>query len=266
VVHDLVHKLRPQQGLAAHKRQHPASGRVQPIDRPLGGILAHPLYVIVKRPAVVAVEIAFPFGEEISDDGVKISRQNPRFEIRKQPAAHRPINERRRPPAAVRRSTRPVRGNIVSMVAQQFRMLGEHRVGQLLRFGRRKRRRWSGGLFSKQIVQSHIQPERRNTAGWIMLLERCSHRILLNEVSANILGNSLTERQSRRQHRIPALRIYEYKNGTTLKNSVSTGKAEPAGSFFTMQSRFCTETARIGHSLYPARPSGFWKQTAGLPE
>jgi hypothetical protein len=36
----------------------------------------------------VAVQIAFPFGEEVGNDRLKLARQDSLFEIRKHPASH----------------------------------------------------------------------------------------------------------------------------------------------------------------------------------
>src|SRR3989442_15153471 len=61
IVRSLVDQLRPRQWLASHKRHHAACGRVQPIDLWLVDIFGDALNTIVQRPAVVGIEIAFPF-------------------------------------------------------------------------------------------------------------------------------------------------------------------------------------------------------------
>ena len=97
VVDHLVDELRAQQRLAAHQRQHAAGGRVQPVDRAPRHVLGHALHAVVERPAVVAIQIAFPLREQVGDDGVKIARQHARLDIGKQPAAHGAIDDRPRP-------------------------------------------------------------------------------------------------------------------------------------------------------------------------
>src|SRR5947199_10789731 len=61
IVRSLVDQLLPRQCLASHKGQHAARGRVQPIDLSPYDIFGHALNAIVESPAVVSIEIAFPF-------------------------------------------------------------------------------------------------------------------------------------------------------------------------------------------------------------
>jgi len=45
-----------------------------------------PFHPIVIGPAVMTIEIALPFGEEVSDDRLKITRSYPRLKIREHPS------------------------------------------------------------------------------------------------------------------------------------------------------------------------------------
>ena len=50
---------------------------MQPVDRAAGYIFGHLFHMVVESP-VVAIEVAFPLGEEVRDDGMEISGQNTR--------------------------------------------------------------------------------------------------------------------------------------------------------------------------------------------
>src|SRR5215471_7931647 len=76
VVNDFVHKIRTQKGLATGGSEHAARRGIKPVYGAARRILGHTLDAIVVGPAVMTIEIAFPFGEEISNDGLKISRQD----------------------------------------------------------------------------------------------------------------------------------------------------------------------------------------------
>jgi hypothetical protein len=49
----------------------------------------------------VAIEVAFPLGEEIGDYGMEIARQNPRPDVREEPTAHTSIDQRRGPATGI---------------------------------------------------------------------------------------------------------------------------------------------------------------------
>ena len=44
--------------------------------------------MIVVRPAVVTIKIAFPFREQVGDDGLKIASPDARFKVGRHPAVH----------------------------------------------------------------------------------------------------------------------------------------------------------------------------------
>jgi hypothetical protein len=81
-----MREVRTQQDLTAHEREDPAAGVVEPIDRPPGDILRHSLDPIVERPAVVAIEVALPLGEEIGNDGVEFAGLYARAQIGHEPS------------------------------------------------------------------------------------------------------------------------------------------------------------------------------------
>ena len=76
IVHDLVDKIRTQKGLAACGSKHAAGRGFEPVDGTARRVFRHALDAIVIGPAVVTIEIAFPFGEEVSNDGLKVSGQD----------------------------------------------------------------------------------------------------------------------------------------------------------------------------------------------
>src|SRR5438445_10570239 len=88
IVHDLVNEIGAQQWLAARGSKHPAGCRVQPVDCAPRRILGHSLDAIVIRPAVMAIEIAFPFGEEVGDYRLEVPWKRAGLEVRKHPAFH----------------------------------------------------------------------------------------------------------------------------------------------------------------------------------
>src|SRR5215472_14179601 len=104
-----------------------------PINRALGDIFRHALHLVVKRPAVVAVEVAFPLGEEIRDDGVELARQDARFDVRKEPSPHAAVNQRGWPAPFVRICGRTVFVLWKPFVGEQLRVHGESGSGKLLR-------------------------------------------------------------------------------------------------------------------------------------
>ena len=121
VVDDFVHKIWAHQRLAASGSQHAARRVMQPINGATGGVFGHALDAIVVGPTVVAIQIAFPLGEKIRNDRLKIARHNARFEIGNHPAAHVLENTRRRPvpscrcaalDRARRHRQRPARGKV----------------------------------------------------------------------------------------------------------------------------------------------------------
>ena len=76
VVNNLVNEVWPDQRFTAGGGKHAARRRLQPVDRAPRGVFRHALDAVVIGPAVVAVQIAFPFGEEVRDDRLKVARQD----------------------------------------------------------------------------------------------------------------------------------------------------------------------------------------------
>ena len=150
-----------QQRLAAHQRQHPASGVAQPVDRALGHVLGHAAHAVVEGPAVMAVEVALPLVEQVGDDRVEVARHHAR------------ANERERPCLASRgryawrcACALPFLGKKSSSARRhQLGMLREHRRRQLLLLAVRRRRQQPRLLrrLHQQIVQLHIKTIRRGS-------------------------------------------------------------------------------------------------------
>src|SRR5579864_7447418 len=87
VINDFMNEFRPQQRLATHQRQDPAAIVVQPVDRTAGHVLGHTLDLIVVGPAIPTIEIALVLDKQIGGDGVELSGQNSRTDVRAQPSA-----------------------------------------------------------------------------------------------------------------------------------------------------------------------------------
>src|SRR5262245_38059577 len=108
---------------------------MQPIDGASGHIFGHSLNAIVERPAIMAVQIAFPLGKKISDDRMKITRQHPRLNVGKTPAPQAAHDERPAPVSLAIRSE----WFLDEVSPQQLRVLRKYRVGQSLTFARRRK-------------------------------------------------------------------------------------------------------------------------------
>src|SRR5262249_45817898 len=116
VVHQLVDEFRPEEDLTTHESEDAAGRRMQPVDRGLRDLLGHAFHPIVVRVAVVAIEIAFVLGKQVSDDGMEIARQQPRLHVRKRPAPQRMVDLPWRPvplsiawPGIIGQQLRPAR-------------------------------------------------------------------------------------------------------------------------------------------------------------
>src|SRR5260370_39703602 len=86
--HALVMEIGREKLLAARGSGQPGGCRVQPVDGAPRRILAHSFDAIVIRPAVMAIEIAFPFGEEVGDYRLEVPWKRAGLEVRKHPAFH----------------------------------------------------------------------------------------------------------------------------------------------------------------------------------
>src|SRR5260221_11131750 len=102
VVNNLMGEIGPQERLAAHHCEDPASRRVEPADGTARHLLRHSFYAVVEGPAVMAIQIAFPCSEQVGNDRMEIPRQDTRLDVREQPAAHIPQDVRSRPTPCVR--------------------------------------------------------------------------------------------------------------------------------------------------------------------
>ena len=85
VIDHLVRELGAKQDFSSHERENPASGRMQPVDRPPGNVFGHAGDAVVEGPAIVAIEIAFPFGEQIRDERMELAGQQARAKIWEHP-------------------------------------------------------------------------------------------------------------------------------------------------------------------------------------
>jgi hypothetical protein len=159
VVDDFVDEVRPEERFAAGGRQHTARSGVQPIDSALGGVFTHAAHAIVVGPAVVAIEIAFPLGEEVGNDGLKFSGKNSGFEIGCHPAAHSFEDAIRGLVALASVDDGVVRGDVVRVeIVHEFGMLREDWLGERDRALRKRRERLAGGVL-KEFVERDVQAE-----------------------------------------------------------------------------------------------------------
>ena len=127
IVHDLVNEIGAQQWLAARGSKHPAGCRVQPVDCAPRRILGHSFDAIVIRPAVMAIEIAFPFGEEVGDDRLEVPWKRAGLEVRKHPAFHGLQDLGSRPVPLPCANHGFVRGNVLFIeIVKQLRILRKH--------------------------------------------------------------------------------------------------------------------------------------------
>ena len=85
VVDDLVNKFWTQQRFATHQSEHARAHRMQPIDRTPGRVFSHAFHFVVVRPAIVTIQVALPFGEQIRNDRPQVFVIPTRFEIRRAP-------------------------------------------------------------------------------------------------------------------------------------------------------------------------------------
>jgi hypothetical protein len=102
---------------------------MEPVDRAFGGVFAHALHLVVESPAVVTIEIALEFSEEIRDQRMKVAGGDSGPDVWKQPALHRVIDLPRRPLPLLWRSP----GDVLIDGPEEFRMLWEGRLGKPLR-------------------------------------------------------------------------------------------------------------------------------------
>src|ERR1019366_5647438 len=94
-----------------------------------------------ERPAVVAVEIAFPFGEQVRNDGMELARLYARPDIRVEPSAHRPADHRKSHARPVGVSLARHESRVWLHIAAFLRVSRKHRNRQALR----RRRGWNPG-------------------------------------------------------------------------------------------------------------------------
>jgi len=144
IIDNFVHHLGAQQWFATHESQHAAAVVMQPIDRTARHVFRHAFNLVVERPAVPAVDVAFVLDEQVSSYRMKIPRHHARADVRTQPAAYLAHELFSRPLALFGRRSWP--GD-----REQFRILREYRFRQRRAFGLRWRRWMSGGM-QQQIV------------------------------------------------------------------------------------------------------------------
>jgi len=77
-----VRELQAQERLSAHESKNAATMIVEPVDRAPRHVFGHALDLVVKGPAIPAIEIAFVLDEQIRRDGMEIAGQNPRAHVR----------------------------------------------------------------------------------------------------------------------------------------------------------------------------------------
>jgi hypothetical protein len=102
---------------------------MEPVDRAFGGVFAHALHLVVESPAVVTIEIALEFSEEIRDQRMKVAGGDSGPDAWKQPAPASCDRSARRPLPLRWRSP----GDVLIDEPEEFRMLWEGRLGKPLR-------------------------------------------------------------------------------------------------------------------------------------
>jgi hypothetical protein len=124
---------------------------MQEIDGATGNVFGHALDLVVERPAVPAIEIAFVLDEQIGSNRVQVAWKDARAQIGKQPAAHFAINLSVGPIPFSRRLCR-------AGIHKHPGMQGEDRVGKRQPFQRGSRFCvWTG--FHEQIVNVDVDAE-----------------------------------------------------------------------------------------------------------
>ncbi len=73
VIDDLVNEIRAEQRFATGRGEHAAGSGFQPVDGAARCVFGHAFDAIVVGPAIVTVQIAFPFGEEVGNDRLKFA-------------------------------------------------------------------------------------------------------------------------------------------------------------------------------------------------
>src|SRR5580692_3657258 len=76
VVNHLVNEVWAKQWFAASGSQNPARRALEPVNGAAGRVFRHSLNAIVVRPAIVAVQVAFPLSEKVGDDRLKLAGKN----------------------------------------------------------------------------------------------------------------------------------------------------------------------------------------------
>jgi len=71
-----VNEVRADERLAAGWSEHAARRGFEPVDGAPRGVFRHAFDAVVIRPAVVAVQVAFPLGEEVRNDRLKVAGQD----------------------------------------------------------------------------------------------------------------------------------------------------------------------------------------------
>jgi hypothetical protein len=122
-------EIRAQERLAAHEGKDTTAGAMQPVERTLRRIFGHSLDRVIEGPAVMAVEIALEFCEEIRDQRMKVAGCHTRADIGEEPALHCVIDLTGRPMPLVGRTPSTVRFNR----AKKFGMLRKDRFRKPLR-------------------------------------------------------------------------------------------------------------------------------------
>src|SRR5580692_5138380 len=87
-----MYEVGPQQRFASHVGKHATSGAVEPVNGAFRRVLGHALHFVVEGPAVMAVEIAFKFGEQVRDERMKVSGCDTGADVGEQPPLHRVID------------------------------------------------------------------------------------------------------------------------------------------------------------------------------
>src|SRR5579884_589473 len=140
---------------SAHVSENAAAGAMEPVYGAFCRVFTHAFDFIVEGPAVVAIEVALEFREQISDQRMEIAWSDAGADVREKPSLHGVIDLPRSPFALFRRP--PVRAFIYR--AQQLRVLRKYRVGKALWFADRNEVCGFGRGARKQFVELYIETE-----------------------------------------------------------------------------------------------------------
>src|SRR5579884_238130 len=170
---------------SAHVSENAAAGAMEPVYGAFRRVFTHAFDFIVEGPAVVAIEVALEFREQISNQRMEIAWSDAGADVREEPSLHGMVDLARGPFALLRRP--PVRAFIYR--AEEFRVLRKYRIGKALRFSCRNKLRVAGGRAGEQFMELHVQTE---TGRLFLLLVHEEISSLPKSVSKHIAKSAIS--------------------------------------------------------------------------